>query len=93
MEQDTYCYELRDGDEVVRYGFTKHLRYTEHHYKRRRERKWIKYTEFIPDKEPRNREDAKKEKRNRIKTYEETYGKKPRYNKNYWIKNGMFFYI
>lgn len=83
MKKDTYCYKLIDGDEVVKYGLTKNLRDREHHYERRRKREWMKYTEFIPDREPRTREDAEKEERNRIKAYEETHDKKPRYNKNY----------
>ena len=82
-KEETYCYELRDGDEVVKYGKTAHLRNRELSYERRRKRGWIEYTDFIPDKEPMNDEDAREEETNRIKAYEERYGEKPRYNTNY----------
>ncbi len=83
MKKDTYCYELRDGNEVVKYGKTAHLRTRELSYERRRKRGWIEYTDFIPDKEPMTEEGARGEEINRIKAHEERYGKKPRYNRSY----------
>ena len=81
--KNTYCYSLIDHDEVVRYGITTRLNYTENHWKRRKERGWIEYTAFIPDKKSLTSKEAKKEKSRKIREHEEKHGKKPRYNKMY----------
>ena len=83
MEQDTYCYKLKDGDEVVRIGITDKPHQRELHYERKRDRNEYKYTDFILGKKPMTREEAKEKETRKIKKLEDKFGKKPRYNKTY----------